>query len=136
MQMHKTKCLVNQLWILDLIKFKLLNAHLTSIEPHLNHGNSYIDFTFFKTLWDMMIDLMMNFHILVEGLMVLRNPKASLTLFVMVILNMDFYTYRVEAHNTLELTCFKTPFSSCYKTYPSQHSNGCWTIHHNFQTTK
>jgi hypothetical protein len=37
-----------------------------------------------------MIDLMMIFHILVEGLMVLKDPKASLTLFVMVILNMDF----------------------------------------------
>jgi hypothetical protein len=90
MQMHKTKCLVNQLWILDLMKLKLLNAHLTSIEPNLNHGNSYLDFTFFKTLWNIMINLMMFFHILVKGLMVLRDPKASLTLFVMVILNMDF----------------------------------------------
>jgi hypothetical protein len=109
MQMHKTKCLVNLVWILDLMKFKLLNAHLTSIEPHLNHGNSYLDLTFFKTLWNIMIDLMMIFHILVEGLMVLRNPKASLTLFVMVILNMDLYTSRVEAHNTLVTTCFETP---------------------------
>jgi hypothetical protein len=72
-----------------------------------------------------MIDLMMIFHILVEGLLVLRDPKATLTLFVVVILNMDFYTSRVEAHNTLVLTCFETPSSSCYKTYPSQHSNGC-----------
>jgi hypothetical protein len=57
----------------------------------------------------MMIDLMMIFHILVEGLMVLRDPKASLTLFVMVILNMDFYTSRVDAHNTLVTTCFENP---------------------------
>jgi hypothetical protein len=56
-----------------------------------------------------MIDLMMIFHILVKGLMVLRDPKASLTLFVMVILNIDFYMSRVNAHYTLVTTCFKTP---------------------------
>ncbi len=42
-----------------------------------------------------------------------------------------FYTSKVDAHNVS-----KPPSSSCYKTYHSQHSNGCWMIHHNFQTTK
>jgi hypothetical protein len=47
-----------------------------------------------------MAKLLMILHILVRGLIVVGGPKAALALLFIAILNIDFYTYKVDAHKT------------------------------------
>jgi len=50
------------------------------------------------------------FHILVKGLIVVGGPKATLALLFIIILDMDFYTSKVDAHKIPRTTCLATFF--------------------------
>lgn len=109
MWMHKVECLINQLWIWDLMKFKLLNIHSSSIENNTWIMVISINFTYSKMLWNKMVDLMMILHILVKRLIIWRGPRVALALLFMVILNMDFCTFKVDTQNTLVTMTSTTP---------------------------
>jgi hypothetical protein len=49
-------------------------------------------------------------HILVRGLIVVGGPKSTLALLFIIILNMDFYTSKVDAHKIPRITCLTTFF--------------------------
>jgi hypothetical protein len=72
-----------------------------------------------------MTKLMMILHILVRRLIVLGRLKIALALFSIVILNMNFYTSKINTHNTLITTCLTTLFFSRYQKTTSKHSNVC-----------
>jgi hypothetical protein len=57
-----------------------------------------------------MAKLKMILHILVRGLIVVGGPKATLALLFIIILNMDFYTSKVDAHKTPRTTCLTSFF--------------------------
>jgi len=97
---HKAKCSIDWLWIRDLMKFKLLNTLLSSIELITWIMATFANFMYFEMLWNKMVGLMSILHILIKGqLIVWWGSKATLALLFMVVLNMDFYIFKVDAHN-------------------------------------
>jgi hypothetical protein len=122
MRTHKAKFSINGLQILVLMKFRLLNAHSSSIKLNIWIMAILTNFTYFETLWDRMEKLDIIFHILVKGLIILRKPKATLALLSIVILNMNFCTSKVDAHNILTTTSSITPiFLGTKKRFRSIH---------------
>jgi hypothetical protein len=92
-----------------LMKFRLLNAHLSSIKLNTWIMAISTNFTYFEMLWNKMEKLNIIFHILVKGLIILRKPKAILAFLFIVILNMNFCTSKVDLHNILTTTSSATP---------------------------
>ncbi len=108
MRIHKAKFSINGLQILVLVKFRLLNAHSSSTKLNTKIMAISTNFTYFEMLWDRMEELDIMFHILVKGLIILRKPKDTLALLFIVILNMNFDTFRVDVHNILTTTSSAT----------------------------
>jgi len=108
MQTHKAKFSINGLQILVLMRFRLLNVHLSSTKLNTWIMAISTNFTYFEMLWHRMEELDIIFHILVKGLIILRRPKATLALLFIVILNMNFCTSRVDVHNILTTTSSAT----------------------------
>jgi hypothetical protein len=129
---HKAKFLVNQLQILVLMKFMLLNTHSLSIERNTWIMTIFASLTYFKLFQNKMEKLDTILYILVKGLIILGRPKTTLAL---VILNMNFCKFRVNVHNTLIITYLATPILLGYKKKPLEHLDGCWMIHHILQAT-
>jgi hypothetical protein len=109
MQTHKAKFSINALQILVSMKFRLLNAHLSSTKLDTWIMAISTNFAYFEMLWDRMEEVDIIFHILVKGLLILRKPKATSALVFSVILNMNFCTSKVDAHNMLTTTSSSTP---------------------------
>ncbi len=90
-------------------EFKLSNTRSFSIEFNTWIIIFFASFTYFDMLQDRTIEWEMILHISVKGLIILGRPKVALALFFIVILNMDFSTSKVDAHNTSKTTCLTTP---------------------------
>jgi hypothetical protein len=103
-----TKCLVNQLKIQHLMKWKSLNTHSSSIEPNTWMMTTFTNFKYFK-IWKNMEKLMMILQILVKRLIVWRRLKVALALLFMMILNMDFCIFKIDTHNTSITMISTTP---------------------------
>jgi hypothetical protein len=73
-------------------------------------------------LQNRMVEFKIILHILVKGLIVLKGPKTTLALLFIVVLNMDFFTSRVDAYkqHLQQLLSFLV-----YKKNPSKQSNRC-----------
>jgi len=106
---HKIKLSIIWLQIFVLMKFRLLNTCSSSIEPNTWIMAICVSFTYYEMLQDKTIEWKMIPNILVKGLIVLAGPKATLALLFIVILNMDFCTSTLDAHNTLRTACSTTP---------------------------
>jgi len=89
--------------------FMLLNTHSFSTKPNTWIMTTFASLTYFKLSQNKMEKLDMIIYILVKGLIILRRPKAILALLFIIILNMNFCTFRVDAHNTLITTYLITP---------------------------
>jgi hypothetical protein len=130
---HKAKLSINQLQILVLMKSRLLNTHLSSIEPNTWIMTIFASFTYFEMLWDRIVKWEMILHILVKGLIVLGGLKVALALLLIITLNMDFCTPSAETHTTPQEPHVQQPLSFLgYKRNHSKHSYGCWMIHYIF----
>jgi len=129
----QAKLSINRLWILVLMKSRLLNIRSSSIKPNTWIMAIFVSFTYFEMLRDRIVKWEMILHILVKGLIILEGLKATLALFLILILNMDFCTPSVEMHTTLQEPHVQQPLSFLgYKRKHSKHLDGCWMIHHIF----
>jgi hypothetical protein len=106
-----------------------------SIELNIWIMAIFTSFTYSITLQNRKVTLVTIFHILIKGLIILKGPKATFMLLIIVILNMDVCTFIIDDHNTLITICLTTPSSLRYKIKPSHPLNGCWLIHHILQTS-
>jgi hypothetical protein len=85
----------------------------------------FVSLTYFKVLQNKMEKLDVILYILVKGLIILRRPKATLTLLFIVIMNMNFCRFKVNTYNTLVTTYLATPIFLGYKKTPLEHLHAC-----------
>ncbi len=99
--------------ILDLIKFKSLNTHSSSMECSTWIMTIFVDWHIFKCCEKILKKIVINLHVLMRWIIVLREPKATWTSFFIAILNMDSSKSKLNANINL-LTSSSTSSTSIF----------------------
>jgi hypothetical protein len=135
MRTHKFKWSINRLWILDLMKLKLLNIHSPSTEPNTWIMANLVNLTYSKMLHIYIYDQPSHFN---ERINSIKKGQSNSNIFFHHPLEHKFMQIQVR---WAQKACWSSiqphrPSSSLVgKIETSQYWHDYWKTHHNLQVS-